>query len=509
MTNKIPNPKSKNVVSGHSTELRVNSESRNPGISLLIAVIFVGALMIIVVGLAETTINAIRDSRDYHRILQARYASQGMLNAAMQKALKGPRGAEINMASSSAESFLQGVLCGQPSSGRQNTACLSGSFMSAVNVMSKASAALKLASENLYSTPAAFTKDGKVKGTGSVSETCEYDMDGDDDVDNDDYKSADNPCHWNKLYPNEKHDLPLYYEESGGIVKNPKDTNLSKIYLRARTPCQKVENGELKYIEWCKGLADPKWPGERPKLYPFGDPDKERMPEEDENIMLWQISADVQPYPQFSPILYPIPLKGPDEDIDSDTIIEKKIHAQYRDCTERYIEKELEDKGYRVKCNTVLYASALQYLIDNENLKVLTEQTVGQDIAGLFGKIINFLTNQTELDPKNSTGTEPIGFSYARNNAKWGDRTLNAPFLQIYLAEPPADTAWDASQTVEQQLKHYIPYLEYQLLTDKQVADEKIFGQTEVKVSDFTQKSQGIYEFETQTPFTAETLDWE
>ena len=58
-----------------------------------------------------------------------------------------------------------------------------------------------------YSVPAAYKDDkGNLKSTGSAASECK------------DVENADDPCHWNKLYPDDATEIPLYIESSGAMA---------------------------------------------------------------------------------------------------------------------------------------------------------------------------------------------------------------------------------------------------------------------------------------------------
>ncbi|MBP9718297.1 hypothetical protein KBD59_03305 [Candidatus Gracilibacteria bacterium] len=231
--------------------------SNTRGVSLMVAIMFVSAFLLIMGGLFDARLRALlavaeRGSNDVATYLAQSAAEIGSLYASVSGV-----GADSAQLPQETRTHLTQVLAAAASAAGIET-CADGSCVS-FQVRGRTVATLRFNNQNLYSVPE--------KGTGTAAATC---ANADD---------ADDGCNWNKLFVGDSIEIPLYYTDSNGREVRLDLTQPNSYFsLRVRAPCEG-------YVENCP--AD-----DRIVLYPPTDnADAYRDVKKDQVLMQWSINS--------------------------------------------------------------------------------------------------------------------------------------------------------------------------------------------------------------------------
>jgi hypothetical protein len=290
------------------------------------------------------------------------------------------------------------------------------------------------------------------------------------------------PCHWGKLgfgsNYSSKVNIPLYYQDGTGQIKNPADleNELNKIIVRLKTPCKPIEErtGCMKDDENGDRVIDKSKPNCQYKdICEDGNENfsdrwefdvGEGGIDEDETIVLWSITGECT-----------YELEDQTTRIETCTILPNDAmmgNGSDRNITESSEIYESLLNGTKEEIGGNNYYDSFKYSSLNirkevnsiENKKVkgkdpyskMTRRTVQGKIT-LAGYIYNFITNNG-----NPTICPSSQFLRDPNCKEWNTRTINKPILQMSIIVPALKEKDDNKN---------IPYLEYQILTDNPIAN--------------------------------------
>lgn len=263
-----------------------------------------------------------------------------------------------------------------------------------------------------------------------------------------DQGNADDPCHWNKLYLNDATEIPLYVEGSWA-------TAFSQIKIRVRSPCGEFKDSKC---------------GENVELYPKVS-DVQNSPfrtiEKDKVLIQWLI-------------------------LGGDGMVMAGDESNFNKNKQTNVRPIAENKS--------------DGSITDENTEISSGRINNAKGAG-GGKY--FLGDYIVLDEKYS------GMYLDKNPISFKDLIGSKSQLKLYFnlvgtlrREDDNDNS-DLEFTNDQLNKseYFLPYLEYQILTDEPIADSKtsLFGWAEI--SDFYKTSDGKRTFPVTTqPFVLGNL---
>jgi len=242
------------------------------GVSLIIAIIFVSAFLLVIAGLAEVQIRTIRNIANRESEAKARYLAESAQELANYWVTTKGVGANSED-DANGIGLLKGALY-VVAQGMGITNCVSTNCVPDFKIQSRAGAgdtfSLSFGTalpQTYYSVP--------IRRTGSVAKECQVDVPtalaAVTDMD-----KANDACNWNKIGVGETVEVPLYYDDQTGTPS----WGSGSFILRVRTPCEDYENGTTNCTS-----------GERIELYPkVGDP-AYRNRDKDKVLIQWLISS--------------------------------------------------------------------------------------------------------------------------------------------------------------------------------------------------------------------------
>lgn len=279
-----------------------------------------------------------------------------------------------------------------------------------------------------YSVPSAISENGAIRGTGSAAERCGADP-----------SDADDSCHWNKLRFGESVEIPLYYEDSGGSIRKPADFK-----LRIRTPACEGSGPDCSMNG--RVVLYPKIPVGRCDGCPFRNPDEYK----DSTLVQWQIN---------------------DADGGTDQLV---ANSSFEPSNRR----ELGNNFYPFQ-NTELSGG-----------RINDANPTTPDFYGLTDFVILDRThrgqNFTRPNPDRILISDKIR-DYAR------------PVLRLNFVTRPKKNNWpeETHSLTDDEINDTgldVPYLEYQLLTSDPVADSKSIIRTWARILDFSREKTTFVE---------------
>jgi len=195
--------------------LRKNSRA---GVSLIIAIVFVSAFLLVIAGLTTAQLNTIRAIGNRENEAKVRYLAESAAELASYAASQ--HGAGWNLAEGgdaileehlwAAARGLGMSLCGATDAVTGAAPC------SSMQVIGRAADAETLS----FPLPGGPTYSSvPIKGTGDAAEHCA------------DINDPDDACNWNQLYVGQTVEIPLYYEDENGNVAQLDDLDDSGEFL--------------------------------------------------------------------------------------------------------------------------------------------------------------------------------------------------------------------------------------------------------------------------------------
>ena len=446
------------------------------GLSLLVAVIICSLIIVAATGVTKVILSQFRDTDAYGTSLQTYYASESGLATALLMLRDKPIG--YNIPEGKFEMAVDNNRKAQVKySVQNNTMALNNARFSDY---SKA--------DSLFTVPSPWTGDagqgtgfdfGAVATAGGSPGSCSLDdppvpADGTIKEIKDKITAAalEHPCNWNKIYFGETVTVPLYRLKANNIdAINPAavagDTafggGMGMFVFRVRTPCK----------VWNEADDDGFVCAERWEFYNVVDTAKNRV-KTDDTIINWEISG----YDKDGDIVTMLPQnlrvnalnKEPDriEEKNSE-VYEKKINEAKKNAPpstkpslDLYMEKYtvLKDKNNLSSCGFGLF--------DN------TSKCSGKDVKDYIGGIFEFLNaDRFQQIPARSPSDIPT-------DKDW-KRTIDEPYFKFTTIYP---FYTDKDQTIR------IPYLEYQIITDKPIAGNLQIIDVSATVGGFRQSLQ-------------------
>lgn len=208
------------------------------GVSLLIVVVFVSALMLVMAGLAEVQLAFIKDIKSRRADMRLRNLAEAVSGMAQWKAGKLNSG-ENTGAIDAADPMMTALFEVAQDMGITNCADMDGDDLNGAQpcvsfeIEGRAQGAASTVSLNgvsYYSVPSvSVDADGEKYATGDAGIACANLTDGQ-------IADANNACNWNKITVGQSIEIPLYWQDSQGVVtKLPAGSNF---ILRVRTPCE-------------------------------------------------------------------------------------------------------------------------------------------------------------------------------------------------------------------------------------------------------------------------------
>lgn len=432
------------------------------GVSLIVATIFTAVMMLIVASLAQVTIATIRNISNFNFSDMAENIAMGASQIAYQFAQDNAVGTNAKIDGSNTTyvemddyiKFIEkfGVACANIDSDPNPTVKKPCAGFRVIG-RTEDQAVLEMKGDNTlynYSVPAVYKDDeGNLQSTGSAASECK------------DAFNADDPCHWNKLYLNDATEIPLY-------VEGPSVTPFSQIKIRVRSPCGEFKFDEAKVKYECT---------ENVELYPKvsagsqGNPSPFRKIDKDKVLVQWLILGGDG-----------MVMAGDESKLDED----KQTNVRPK--------PKINGDGSITDKNTEISAGRI-----ND----------AKGFAGGNGPLKDFLGNYVVLDEKYS------GMYLNEESIKFKDLIDSKSQLKLYfnLVGTPRrednndDSALEFTKDQLNDSKYFLPYLEYQILTDEPIADSttSLFGWAEI--ADFYKTSEGKRTFPVTTePFTLGNL---
>lgn len=196
------------------------------GVSLIIAIIFVSAFMLVMAGLFEARLRVIQAVGNREQEAKARYLAESAAELASYAA--ATHGAGWNLAEG-ADADLEGALwaaaqnlgissCGAAVSGAA-TAMTPCSRMQVIGRPEAETVRIDGAGPSYFSIPMA--------GTGNAGEHCILASAPND---------ADEACNWNRLFVGQTVEIPLYYMDNSGVTQKLDVNPAGDFLLRIRAP---------------------------------------------------------------------------------------------------------------------------------------------------------------------------------------------------------------------------------------------------------------------------------
>lgn len=442
----------------HRVIAREAKQSARPlGVSLIITVLFTSFFLLIIIGLAQTTLFALRDTRDFTRLDQSFHVAHGVTDllhyTAQQEDIVG-REIQGQVADTGNPSPAVGPNMAEINSTRNGnggasviTALSSDAFSRKLSpsinyrIFARSPATLNDnlgTSWHVVPAPSVDSSGTVIGGTGNAASKCQNASD------------LDDPCHWNRLPVGESVQIPLFYVDDDDDEQRP-----SKFQLRIRTPC---ENGEINCVT-----------SGRINLFTGTTSHHVRQ---DPTLVAWEIT-DASSRLSLTP----------STDLDPNT-------PNTRDNLN----------------NSELYASVINSARSN-NYNYMALDGANPDDSGIrtsdtsFKQRINYFLDSLSTNSK--------------------------PYFHLQLSIPPKKQGWDstadttvgATSSCERAatalsnrkndcLELLIHYLEYQILVDQPIADEKRIARATVEIGDFAQTFESDSAVSgVPSPFVLETED--
>ena len=211
-----------------------------PGVSLLVAVLFISALLLVMAGLFEVQIRSQTAIRNRENDEKAKLLADSAVElASFWQEVQGVGFSTDDLTPEELTQMSEPLYEIADLMGVENCPDLDGNANNGLQscvgfeVKGRPAAADRVTFDDqgtarqLYSVP--------MQGTGTAAEAC-----GNTPAD------ADDPCNWNKLAFDQVVEIPLYYETPDGVSHHP-DLRDPESYwaLRIRTPCEPAHAGEL------------------------------------------------------------------------------------------------------------------------------------------------------------------------------------------------------------------------------------------------------------------------
>lgn len=199
-----------------------------PGVSLLIALGLVTAIVLFGILVSTLIVNSIRQSANINRANEAYYAAEGGLEKGLLENQKHGAGYSLTP-----QDFTYNDGANNPASTIKTVYQIQGQVPADTSYGGDSDYA------GMFSVP--------TPGTGNVAPNCDplkAVTNGVVSYDGIDYPTADpadHPCNWNRINVGETVTIPLYYTDSTGQAVNlftPQNASTAQLFVRIRTACE-------------------------------------------------------------------------------------------------------------------------------------------------------------------------------------------------------------------------------------------------------------------------------
>lgn len=423
---------------------------KKSGVSLIIAIVFVSALMLVMAGLFEAQIFTIQTVKNHELEGKADYLEEGVKEIAGWYAANASLGANISSDDTNPSQTLTNMMnaiyamaddmmnSGAVDANDPNAAGQGEGFTcidtnpdpqktescAALTIKGHAELAdqIKLGNTSYYSVP--------IAKTGDAGTDCDKKQ-----IDPNDPDNANDSCHWNKLKMGDSVEIPLYYMDGAAVSAHDFTAVGSAFILRVRTQCGSDSNND--------GIKDINCDADqRIVLYPpEGDDANFLKVGVDKVLIQWTIS-------------------------DSDPASNKTLLAV--DSKDNNTKLRLKAKGPLGEANTEISASRIDWAKDS---------AVGDD------PLYDFIILEDKAVDKEGKDLNNIATSvgqFIKGSTK--------PVLRLSMVDMPRNIDNSAN----------VPFLEYQLLTKTKVSDSKSLLTGSAKIGDFYKEFK-TYSYRKQT----------
>lgn len=262
--------------------------------------------------------------------------------------------------------------------------------------------------------------------------------------------ALEHPCNWNRISYGETVTIPLYYLDDANLAVNPADSSgIKSLVLKMRTPCKdgKLDNNSFECVNGRYELDVDLLNGDK------------KIIETDDTAVNWQIIAE--DFNGRAVVLLP-------NDQREEVSIEQGSFIRKKDKNSEIAESKINKA---TASSTNKYAVLLDKGLCNFGNRGDSSLCSGKDTENFVGSLLNFLQEK-----KQSSAPVPR----PSNAQDWDQIKKEKPVLKFTVIHP----------LTEKNTATNIPYLEYQLITDKPIASNLQIVEVSAEINGFKQSLQ-------------------